>query len=366
MDFDSQLNRRRLLQAGAGLSLAGLLAACGGDDDDGGDTAAAPASSEAAPASSAAAPESSAAAPESSAAGGESSAAPESSAAEGGVVTQGTHASSRLRPADEEGSLEVFDWQGYEDTAGCPDSCYGFWDLYERRPTASRTRSSSRSSRTTSRRWPRWRPASRPTSSTPASRTPRTWYEAGLIQPWDASYITGFDTIAARAVPGRRDRRRDLRDPVGLGLLVARLPRRQGAARGGELEPHPRRALQGSHRRSSRDGVAIIKVGGLINGVARPQRDDAGRDRGRQGDDDPGEAEHPHLLDDRRPTPSRRSSPATSTSRTAGRTRYFTIRAGLGEEADHPVHAAQGGPPGLGLRATCWPRTRRGRRSRTR
>ena len=48
MDFESQLNRRRLLQAGAGLSLAGLLAACGGDDDEGSTSAAAPESSAAA------------------------------------------------------------------------------------------------------------------------------------------------------------------------------------------------------------------------------------------------------------------------------------------------------------------------------
>jgi putative spermidine/putrescine transport system substrate-binding protein/spermidine/putrescine transport system substrate-binding protein len=270
MDFDSQLNRRRLLQAGAGLSLAGLLAACGGDDDEGSTSAAAPESSAAAaPESSAAAPESSAAAPESSAGGESSAAAPESSAAEGDVVTQGT-VKLASSPTDEKGSLEVFDWQGYEDTYGCPDACVPFWNLYNEN----------------------WK-ATNPLKFTfleddqqalakcaagfktdvihPCIAYVRSWQEAGLIQPWDTSYITGFDTIQPELYQAGVIDGEIYAIPWDWGFSAL-------AYRTDNVQPEEQSwNVLLDERYKGRigffsDGVAIIKVGGLINGVADPNK----------------------------------------------------------------------------------------------
>src|SRR4051812_9233593 len=123
MQVNDPLNRRRLLQAAGGLGIAGLLAACGsetsGDGGGGSPSAAAPAdSSSSAPASSAAP------APSASAPGGSTAAAgtAEAPAAPGG----GVHLA--LDPASEKGALQIFDWEGYEDSAG------PFWDAYVKGP----------------------------------------------------------------------------------------------------------------------------------------------------------------------------------------------------------------------------------------
>ena len=237
MDFESQLNRRRLLQAGAGLSLAGLLAACGGDDDDGGDTAAAPDSS------AAAAPESSAAAPESSAAA-ESRRRPSRPQA----------ASRRLRPSPRP-PRATSSRRGPRSSPPC-------------RPTR-RARSRSSTGRAT-----RTRPAARtllrllgPVRATatygksnplkftfleddqqalakvaagfktdiahPCIAYVRNWDEAGLIQPWDTSYITGFDTIKPELYQAGVIDGEIYAIPWDWGYSSLRVPRRQGAARGG-------------------------------------------------------------------------------------------------------------------------------------
>ena len=124
--------------------------------------------------------------------------------------------SRRTRPT-RKGSLEVFDWQGYEDTAGCPDSCYGFWDLYVNGPYGK----------------------SNPLKFTfleddqQALAKVAAGFKTDVAHPCIA-YIAqlargradpalghlvhhGLRHDRARAVPGRRDRRRDLRRSRGTG-----------------------------------------------------------------------------------------------------------------------------------------------------
>ena len=171
------------------------------DDDEGSTSAAAPESS------AAAAPESSAAAPRVVGRSTESSrqASPPRrrvvrsrvDGRRGAFVTQGTTKLASA-PGDEKGSLEVFDWQGYEDTAGCPDSCYGFWDLYVNGPYGKSNPLKFTFLEDDQQALAKVAAGLQDRRHPPCIAYTRSWHEAGLIQPWDVTAITGFDTIAPK------------------------------------------------------------------------------------------------------------------------------------------------------------------------
>ncbi len=271
MTFDPRMNRKRLLQAGAGLSLAGLLAACGDDEDDGGDAETAAAPPEQASSVAAETGATSAAEEATSGADGGATSAEEgatSEASEGPVV--GT---TRLtsKPEDEDGALEVFDWQGYEDTAGCPDSCYGFWDKYVNGPYGESNPLKFTFLEDDQQALAKCAAGFKTDVIHPCIAYTRTWQEAGLIQPWDTTAIDGFDTIEPALYEG--------------GVIdgeVYAIPWDWGYSslvyRNDKVEPEEQSwNLLLDERYKGRigffsDGVAIIKVGGLINGVTDPNK----------------------------------------------------------------------------------------------
>jgi len=258
MDFDTSMNRRRVLQLGSGLGFMTLLAACGSDTSEG-TSGGEPASSEAAPASSAAAPASSEAAPASSAAGGESSAAaPESSA--GGASSA---AAPAFDPSTEKGALEVFDWVGYDDKSG------PFWDYYTKGPYGKSNPLKFSFLEDDQQALAKVAAGYKTDLSHPCIAYARNWQEAGLIQPWTTSAINQWDSINPKLYEAGVVDGQVYAVPWdwGYSSLVYRGDRVQPAEESWNI------LLDSKYKGRIgffSDGVAIIKVGGLINGVSDP------------------------------------------------------------------------------------------------
>ena len=256
------INRRRLLQAGGGLGIAGLLAACGGDDDGGSSSAATSAvaapSSSAAPASSAAATSAATetTAAETTAEAPVSTLAPATSASGGGVDLQ-------LDPASEKGSLEIFDWQGYEDTAA------PFWTYYTEGPYGKSNPLKFTFLENDQQALAKVASGFKTDVTHPCLAYTKNWLDAGPDPAVGRRRDPGLRHDQPAPVRGRDLRRQGLRHPVGLGLRLAGLPGRPRRPEGDVLEPAARRALQGRIGFFT-DGVDIIQVGGLINGVSDP------------------------------------------------------------------------------------------------
>lgn len=234
MGLYEDISRRRLLQMGSGLGVAGLLAACGGStSDDGGDAAAPAASSEAAaPATSAAAPAGSSAA---------ASSAP---------------AAAAFDAASESGELVAFDWQGYE----IPE----FWQAYN-----------DGQGKKVPLKWvfleddqqalAKVAAGFKVDTAHPCIAYTKDWLDAGLIQPWDTTQIEGWDTVN----PG-------LYEAAVIDGATYMVPWDWGYSslciRTDRVDPADFAGWEGilNEKYKKRisifsDGVAITKIGGLIN-----------------------------------------------------------------------------------------------------
>jgi len=268
VDLERELSRRRLLQAAGGVSVAGLLAACGSDTSDDGGDAAAPSSS-APPASSAPASSAEATTGAASTAADTGSTAPATTAAEA-PTTQGTAASGggvslQLDPATEKGALEIFDWQGYEDTAG------PFWTRYTEGPYGKSNPLKFTFLENDQQALAKSAAGFKTDIAHPCLAFTKNWLDAGLIQPWDVSQIEGFDTINPKLYEASvfDDQVYGIPWDWGYVSLVYRADRVDPK----ELSWN----LLLDERYKGRigfftDGVDIIQVGGLINGVADPNK----------------------------------------------------------------------------------------------
>jgi spermidine/putrescine transport system substrate-binding protein len=265
MHPNGPMSRRRLLQVGGGLGVAGLLAACGGDDDGGGSSsaatsAAAEPSSSAAPATSAAAATSAAesSAAETTAEAPVSTLAPATSASGGGVDLQ-------LDPASEKGALEIFDWQGYEDTAA------PFWTYYTDGPYGKSNPLKFTFLENDQQALAKVASGFKTDVTHPCLAYTKNWLDADLIQPWDVAEIPGFDTINPRLYEASifDDKVYGIPWDWGYVSLVYRADR---------VDPKEMSwNLLLDERYKGRigfftDGVDIIQVGGLINGVSDPNK----------------------------------------------------------------------------------------------
>ena len=264
MHLDRELSRRRLLQAAGGVSVAGLLAACGSDTSDDGGDAAAPSSSSAPPASST--PASSAEATTAAADAG-STAAGSTSAPEA-PTTQATSASGggvslQLDPTTEQGPLEIFDWQGYEDTAG------PFWTRYTEGPYGKSNPLKFTFLENDQQALAKIASGFKTDVTHPCLAYTRNWLDADLIQPWDVSQIEGFDTINPKLYEASvfDDKVYGIPWDWGYVSLVYRADRVDPKEMSWNLLLDDRyKGRIGFFT----DGVDIIQVGGLINGVADP------------------------------------------------------------------------------------------------
>lgn len=251
MEIDTSMNRRKLLKIGGGMGVMALLAACGSDDDDD------------EPASSAAADTGGAT---SAAAEGTTAAAGDTAAATGGGV------SLNLDPSTEQGELQVFDWIGYEDTAGCPDACYGFWDPYVNGPYGKSNPLKFTFLEDDQQALAKVAAGFKTDLVHPCIAYTKNWMDAGLIQPWDTSYITGWDTINPKLYEAGVFDGKVYAVPWdwGYSSLVYRSDKVDvGAEESWSILLDPK--YEGRIGIFS-DGVAIIKIGGLINGVADPNK----------------------------------------------------------------------------------------------
>ena len=260
------MSRRRLLQVGGGLGVAGLLAACGGDDDGGGvergDVRGAPSRRRARRPRAAQRDATTAAESD-----GErrrrprrrvSTLAPATSASGGGVDLQ-------LDPASEKGSLEIFDWQGYEDTAG------PFWTHYTEGPYGKSNPLKFTFLENDQQALAKVASGFKTDVTHPCLAYTKNWLDADLIQPWDVAEIPGFDTINPRLYEASvfDDQVYGIPWDWGYVSLVYRADR---------VDPKEMSwNLLLDERYKGRigfftDGVDIIQVGGLINGVSDPNK----------------------------------------------------------------------------------------------
>ena len=207
-------------------------------------------------------------------------------------------ASPTFDPATEpEGPLEVFDWAGLRGhgAAGC-------WRRLHRRRVHTAVEPAQVHV-----------PRERPAGAGEGRRRLQTdvihpciayWPDcqaAGLIQPFDTALLPGFEgSPRTSGAAASRTTALHLPRPVRLRLLVARLPRGQGPdhARGGvagtsSSTSATRAARDLLRRRHDHQGRRRSST----PASRRPEQDDAGADRGRQGDDDPGQAADPDLLE---------------------------------------------------------------------
>jgi spermidine/putrescine transport system substrate-binding protein len=258
MDIETQVNRRRLLQIGGGLGLAGLLAACGGDDDSGsgGNSAAA---------TGAAPPEQATSVAEDT--GGASSAEGGASSAEGGATTGelGGGVSLNLDPSTEKGALEVFDWQGYDDKSG------PFWDAYVNGPYGKSNPLKFTFLEDDQQALAKVAAGFKTDVMHPCIAYTKNWMDADLIQPWDVNYIEGFENIEPRLYEAGTFDGKVYMVPWDWGFSSLLF-------RGDRVEPNELSwNLIMDERYKGRigmysDGVTIIKIGGLINGVSDPNK----------------------------------------------------------------------------------------------
>lgn len=171
MGENGAFDRRSLLARGGMVGIGALLAACGGSTT-GGDDAAAPATGGAG-ASSSAPPATSGAAPATSAAGA-------SSAAETAA------AGPAFDLAAESGEMVVFDWQGYE--------IDDFWRSYNE-GQGKNVPLKFVFLEDDQQALAKVQAGFDVDVAHPCLGVTADWLQAGLIQPWDTSQITGFDTI---------------------------------------------------------------------------------------------------------------------------------------------------------------------------
>jgi spermidine/putrescine transport system substrate-binding protein len=258
----ASMNRRHLLKLGGGMGVAAMLAACGGDDEGGGDatTAAAAPTTEPptteAPASSAASTGSTA--PAGTSAESTTTQAATTAASGGGVDLQ-------LDPDSEEGPLEIFDWEGYDDQSG------PFWNAYTKGPYGESNPLKFTFLENYQQALAKVAAGFKTDVSHPCLAYTKNWMDADLIQPWDVAEIDGFDTINPRLYEAAvfEDQVYGIPWDWGFTSLVYR---------GDKVDPKEQSwNLLLDERYKGRigfftDGVDIIQVGGLINGVSDPNR----------------------------------------------------------------------------------------------
>ncbi len=238
MGLYEDISRRRLLQMGSGLGVAGLLAACGGStsSDDG---AAAPAAS------------SDAAAPATSAAAADTGAATSAAAA-----ASSAPAAAAFDAASESGELVAFDWQGYE----IPE----FWKAYNE-GQGTKVPIKWVFLEDDQQALAKVAAGFKVDTAHPCIAYTKDWLDAGLIQPWDTTQIEGWDGVNENLYAGGL-----IEDQVymipwdwGFSSLVIRTDRVDPADfvgwEGILNEKYKKRISIYS------DGVAITKIGSLIN-----------------------------------------------------------------------------------------------------
>lgn len=242
MGLYEDISRKRLLQMGSGLGVAGLLAACGGSTSGGGS--------------------SSAAGGDTTAAAGGSSAADTGASSAAGSTDAGSSAagSSVALPtfdaATESGTLTVFDWQGYEikEFWGPYNDGQGkkvplkFVFLEDDQQALAKVKAGFAID-----------------VAHPCIAYTRDWKDAGLIQPWDTSKIENWDTVNPNLYDAGQIDGQSYAVPWdwGFSSLVIRTDR---------VDPKDFTGWEGilNDKYKKRisifsDGVAITKIGHLIN-----------------------------------------------------------------------------------------------------
>ena len=163
----------------------------------------------------------------------------------------------------EKGALEIFDWQGYEDASGpfwthYTEGAYGksnplkFTFLENDQQALAKVASGFKTDVTH-----------------PCLAYTRNWLDADLIQPWDVDEIPGFDTINPRLYEASVFEDKVYGIPWDWGYVSL-------VYRADKVDPKEMSwNLLLDERYKGRigfftDGVDIIQVGGLINGVSDP------------------------------------------------------------------------------------------------
>ena len=194
-----------------------------------------------------------------------SSADAPASSAEGGADVAITGPKLSLDPSTEKGSLEVFDWQGYDDKSGA------FWDDYTKGPYGQSNPLKFTFLEDDQQALAKVAAGFKTDMAHPCIAYTRNWADAGLIQPWDTSYITGFDKIQPRLYEAATWDGQVWMIPWdwGFSSLLYRADKVQPQEDSWNLLMDER--YKGRISMYS-DGVTIIKIGGLINGVADPNK----------------------------------------------------------------------------------------------
>jgi spermidine/putrescine transport system substrate-binding protein len=220
----STMGRRGFLGLGGGVAAAAFLAACGGDDsDDAGG-------------------------------GGETTSATES------TTTQ----AAALDPMSEaEGPLRVFDWAGYE--------IKEFWGPYFDGPYGKRNPLKFSFLEDDQQALAKLAAGYQTDVIHPCIAYVKDYVDAGLLQPWQTDYITGWDKINPRLYEAGVVDGQNYAVPWdwGFSAPVFRSDKVKPEKNSWDIFRDER--YKGKMAFFS-DGVAIIKVGGLINGVADPNK----------------------------------------------------------------------------------------------
>ena len=228
----STMGRRGFLSLGGGVAAAAFLAACGGDDaeDAGG--------------------------------GGETTTAAES-------TTQAV----ALDPMSEaEGPLRVFDWAGYE--------IKEFWGPYNEGPYGKRNPLKFSFLEDDQQALAKLAAGYQTDVIHPCIAYVKDYVDAGLLQPWQTDYITGWDKINPRLYEAGVVDGATYAVPWDWGFSAPVFRTDKVSPENMSWEIFRDERYKGKMAFFS-DGVAIIKVGGLINGVKDPNKMGSQRSRPR-------------------------------------------------------------------------------------